>query len=291
MKVGLIDVDGHHFPNIALMKISAYHKQLGDIVCMYLPLFDNDCDIIYKSKVFTFTPDITDVFCDNIILGGTGYNLTNTLPKEIDDIYPDYSLYNITNTAYGYLTRGCPRDCGFCIVTQKEGNKSIQKYKLDQFYRGQKEIKLLDPNITAAPNCIELINELSETKAYIDFTQGLDLRLMTNKLIKAIKKCKIKMIHFAWDKPDDEKIICENLELFIKESGFDYQKVSVFVLVNYNSTFEEDLYRIYKIRDIGANPYVMIYEKNTAHKNYYKLQRYVNSKYIFRTIKSFEEYK
>ena len=291
MKIGLIDVDSHNFPNLALMKISAYHKALGDNVSMYEPLFNNDCEKIYISKIFSFTPDIQYVFCDNVIKGGSGYDLSVTLPEEIDNIYPDYSLYNIKDTAYGYLTRGCFRNCAFCIVSKKEGIKTKQIYKLNQFYKNQKIIKLLDPNITAAANCIDLFNELSETGALVDFTQGLDLRLLTDEKIEAVKKIKLKMIHFAWDKIEDEKIICERLSVFMNETKYNYHKVSVYILVNFNTTFEQDLHRVYKIRDMGASPYIMIYEKEKAAKKYCHLQRYVNAMPIFRTIKTFDEYK
>ena len=258
MKIGLVDVDSYNFPNLALMKISAYHKKMKDDVSMYMPIFDYDK--IYMSKVFTFTKD-KKIVHDNIEKGGTGYNIEKRLPDEIDNIYPDYSLYNITDTAYGYLTRGCFRNCDFCIVSKKEGNKVYQAYKLNQFWNGQKNIKLLDPNISGASNFIDLMGELAETGAYIDFTQGLDLRLLTDEKMEAIKKVKLKMIHFAWDKFEDEKIICERLSAFVNNVEKDYRKVVVYVLVNFNTTFEQDLYRINRIGEIGASPYVMIYER------------------------------
>jgi hypothetical protein len=288
MKIGLIDVDSFNFPNVALMKISAYHKQLGDDVSMYIHLFDYDK--IYMSKVFTFTKDVKNVHGKEIIKGGTGYDIEKRLSDEIDNIYPDYSLYNVTDTAYGYLTRGCPRQCDFCIVSKKEGTKCRQAYKLSQFYSGQKNIKLLDPNITAAPNCIDLFNELAETGANIDFTQGLDLRLLTDKKMEAIKKIKLKMIHFAWDKFEDEKIICERLSAFVNNVESNYRKVVVYVLVNFNTTFEQDLYRINKIREIGASPYVMIYERQTAEQKYIDLREWVNARGKWRTNKTFDDF-
>jgi radical SAM superfamily enzyme YgiQ (UPF0313 family) len=124
MKIGLIDVDGHNFPNLALMKISAWHKAKGDTVEWCLPI--DHYDIVYQSKVFdeTYSPDIEWMpMADKVIKGGTGYGLDNKLPDEIEHIYPDYSLYpELTkDTAYGFLTRGCPRGCKFCIVASKEG--------------------------------------------------------------------------------------------------------------------------------------------------------------------------
>ena len=137
--IGLIDVDGHNFPNLPLMKISAYHKQMGDDVEWWLPL--NHYDKVYVSKVFTFTPDIeTCINADEVVYGGTGYGLKNNLPDEIEHMYPDYSLYpELTkDTAYGFLTRGCPRACPFCIVAEKEGRKSVKVADLNEFWDGQK---------------------------------------------------------------------------------------------------------------------------------------------------------
>ena len=290
--IAIVDVDGYNtkakFPNLALMKISAYHKQNNDNVKFYNP--ENKYNIIYKSKIFTFSKDV-DIKHDNIIQGGTGYNLTTKLPENIDNMFPDYSLYNITDTAYGYLTRGCPRGCEFCIVCAKEGKKTRQCYNLSQFWNVQKEIKLLDPNITAAPNFIDLINELAETKAYIDFTQGIDLRLLTEKKIEAINKLKIKMVHFAWDNIKDEKIITEKLKLYIDNAKYNnYRKITVYILCNFNSTFEEDLYRIYKVRDLGVTPYVMIYDKKNAEQKYKDLGYWVNWYPIFKTVRKFEDY-
>ena len=270
------------------MKISAYHKQLGDDVSMYIAL--GSYNKIYVSKVFTFSTMREIRGCKEIIKGGTGYNIKSELPDEIDKMYPDYSLYDITDTAYGYLTRGCPRKCDFCIVSEKEGVKSRQVYKLNQFWNGQKHIKLLDPNITATPNCIDLFNELADTGAWVDFTQGLDLRLLTDKKIEAIKKIKLKRVHFAWDGFEDEKIICEKLELFKEITGYKRDKISVYVLTNFNTTFEQDLYRVYKLRGMNVMPYVMVYEKDTADKKYRHLQRYVNSRYIFNSAGNFDNY-
>lgn len=287
MKIGLIDVDGHNFPNLPLMKISAYHKSLGDDVEWFFPL--KRYDRVYMSKVFDFTPDYK--FCiqaDEIIKGGTGYGLENKLPPEIETIYPDYSLYGITNTAYGFLTRGCPRNCPFCIVSKKEGRYSYQVADLRQFWNGQKEIKLLDPNITACKDCEKLFEDLIESKAWIDFTQGLDIRFMTDKMVEQLNRMKIKMIHFAWD--NYEFSTYEKLKQFRPLFKFDGRKLRVYVLTNFNTTIEQDLERIYKLRELDYDPYVMIYEKWKAPKQIRQLQRWVNNKFIFRSCERFEDY-
>ena len=176
MKVGLIDVDGHNFPNIPLMKLSAYHKQKGDSVEWYQPLFSGHMDIVYMSKVFSFTPDY-EYFIDaeKIVKGGTGYAIKlvdgkekydkaidTPLPKKIEHIYPDYSIYpDLTkDTAYGFLTRGCPRGCDFCHVAPKEGRCSVKVADLSEFWKGQKKIVLCDPNILGCPEHMELLQQL-----------------------------------------------------------------------------------------------------------------------------------
>ncbi|WP_068554267.1 radical SAM protein [Thermotalea metallivorans] len=289
MKVGLIDVDGHNFPNLALMKLSALHKSKGDQVEMFFPM--SSYDRVYMSKVFTFTPDFETVInADEIIRGGTGYDLKNKLPDEAENIYPDYSLYNIKDTAYGYLTRGCPRGCNFCIVGEKEGLKSYQVADLKDFWNGQKEIKLLDPNLLACNDSISLLQQLVDSKAWIDFTQGLDIRLMTDEKVNMINKLKIKMIHFAWDNYEFKTY--EKLKEFRAKLNFNNRRLRVYVLTNFNTQIEQDLERIYKLRELDYDPYVMIYDKQKAPKLIKKMQRWVNNKFIWHsgTANTFEEY-
>lgn len=286
MKFGLIDVDGHNFPNLPLMKLSAYHKGRGDDV-EWIDLFQH-YDAVYQSKVFTFTPDFEYcVQADKIIKGGTGYGLDNKLPDEIEHQYPDYDLYPQYKEAYGFLTRGCPRGCPFCIVAEKEGRKSVQVADLKEFWQGQKVIKLLDPNILACADRERLLLQLINSKAKIDFTQGLDIRLIEG-LESYFKQIKIKLIHFAWDNPEED--LTRYFQKFKAKTGFNSRKLGVYVLTNFNSTHEQDLYRIYKLREMGYNPYVMVYEKETAPKITRDLQRWVNNKIIFWATKTFDEY-
>lgn len=296
-EIGLIDVDGHNFPNLALMKISAYHKAKGDDVEWCLPF--KHYDIVYQSKVFddTYSKDI-DYFpmADKIIKGGTGYGLDNNLPYEIEHIYPDYSLYSetnldIENTAYGFLTRGCPRACDFCIVAEKEGRKAYKVADLSEFWNGQKYIKLLDPNILACKQNLNLLQQLVDSKAYVDFTQGLDIRLTNDANIDLINKVKLKEIHFAWDNANDDlKPYFEYYKERAKHKPHGHYG-TVYCLTNFGSTMEENLYRIYTLRDIGFNPYVMIYDKPNAPKEIRDLQRWCNSPQIFRSCDDFRDYK
>lgn len=291
MKIGLIDVDGHNFPNLALMKISAHHKANGDHVEWCNPLLQYDK--VYQAKVFDFTEDFnTCLQADEVIKGGTGYGLDNKLPDEIENISPDYSIYpQHKNTAYGFLTRGCPRDCGFCIVGKKEGLQSRKVADLESFWDGQKEIKLLDPNMYACKDWKELSNQLISSKTYIDFTQGVDIRVMTDEKIDSLNSMKLKMIHFAWD--NYEMSTYEKLREFRNKLRFDRRKLGVYVLTNYNTEIEQDLERIYKLRELDYDPYVMIYDKDKLVRGHElkKIQRWVNSKRIWRSCERFEDYK
>jgi hypothetical protein len=287
MKIGLLDVDGHNFPNIALMKISAWHKAQGNTVEWCVPMAHYDR--VYMAKVFDFTPDIAEcIQADEIIKGGTGYDLQNKLPDDVEMMFPDYSLYDITDTAYGYLTRGCPRNCPFCIVGKKEGLKTVQVAELSNFWNGQKEIKLLDPNITALKECNRLFQDLIDSKAWIDFTQGIDIRLMTEKKVNLLNRMKIKMLHFAWD--NYEFSTYDELKRFRPLLKYDSRKLKVYVLTNFNTTIEQDLERIYKLRELDYDPYVMIFDKWNAPKRIKEMQRWVNNKIIWRTCDRFENY-
>lgn len=298
MRVGLIDVDGHNFPNLPLMKISAYHKSRGDSVEWYEPLFSGHMDKVYMSKVFTFTPDYP--YCINaneVIKGGTGYSYPDggeELPEEIEHIYPDYQLYKDTfpDTAYGFLTRGCPRGCDFCIVGKKEGRCARKVADLSEFWNRQKNIVLLDANMFACKEWKDLSVQLIESGAWVDFSQGCDIRLMTDEKAEYIKRMKIKQVHFAWDRYEDKEKIVPQFKRFKEITQWDYRKLGVYVLCNFNTTFEQDLDRVYTLRELGYNPYVMLYEKDKlpAKHRLKLLQRWVNNRIIFRSCKRFEEY-
>ena len=299
MRIGLIDVDGHNFPNLPLMKLSAWHKKQGDSVEWYEPLFSGHMDKVYMSKVFTFTPDYQYfIDSDEVIKGGTGYFYPDggePLPYDIEHMYPDYMIYpKLTeDTAYGFLTRGCPRGCDFCIVAKKEGRCSVKVANLDEFWNGQKNIVLLDPNMFACLDWKELSQQLIDSGAWVDFSQGCDIRIMTDEKAEYINRIKIKQIHFAWDRYDDKEIILPKFKAFKEITGWDKRKLPVYVLTNFNTTLEQDLERIYTLRDLGYWPYVMVYERDKLPKGHVlrKLQRWVNMRSVFETTLRFEDYR
>lgn len=294
MNIGLIDVDGHNFPNLALMKISAWHKAQGDNVEWWWGF--GDYDRVYMSKVFddTYSKDIPEPLnAKEIVKGGTGYGLDNELPYEIEHSFPDYSLYPeyTENTAYGFLTRGCPRGCPFCIVKDKEGLRSHKVADLSEWWNGQKNIVLCDPNLLACPDHLDLLDQLANSRAWVNINQGLDARLLTEKNIGALNQVKIKSVHFAWDLMDQSEAVLRGLRLYnelgkLKGDG----RRMVYVLVNYNSTMEENLHRIYTLRDMDYSPFVMVYDKPHASREIRALQRWCNNKWVFKKTPDFKDY-
>ena len=315
MKIGLIDVDGHNFPNIPLMKISAYHKSQGDEVVWYDPMFTGHCDKVYVSKVFSFSPDFEYfIDADEVNYGGSGYCIELVggqeiydkskdidLPPEIEHIYPDYSIYKeLTGwhkkkreqTAYGFLSRGCPRGCHFCHVEAKEGRKSFKVADLNEFWNGQGNIVLCDPNILACREWKELLQQLIDSRVWVDINQGLDIRLMTEEKAEMLKQIKIKQWHFAWDRYQDKEKILPKFKMFKEITNINERNLIVYVLCNYDTTLEQDLERIYTLREMGYWAYVMLYDKDNIPPGHElrKLARWVNNRFIFAKCERFEDY-
>lgn len=291
LKVGLIDVDSHNWPNLCLMKLSAYHKAQGHSVEWWEP--EGRYDVVYKSRVFTDTYSKDTVTVRNagkVIMGGTGYGMKESLPDAVEHSYPDYGLYpQFPGTAYGFLSRGCPRNCGFCIVSGKEGRRSVQAADLSEFWDGQKEIKLMDANLLACPEHEKLIQQLAESRAWVDFSQGLDIRLVNPDNVSLLNKVRTKAVHFAWDNSDED--LTGYFQRFLELTNIkNNRRRRVYVLTNYGSSHEQDLYRINTLREMGYDPYVMVYDRPNAPKITRQLQRWVNNKRIFYTVKDFADY-
>lgn len=307
--IGLIDVDGHNFPNLALMRISAYHKSKGDTVEWWQPpLWGGWYDVVYMSKVFSdaYSPDIPEpTNAGEIRKGGTGYCISLgpdgkehfdesknvKLPPEVERMFPDYSIYPQFDFAISMTSRGCPRGCSFCHVAAKEGKCAVKVADVSDFWTpniGKQEIKILDPNITACREKRDLFRQYRETGAILDFTQGLDIRLLNEADTEDINQMRLRTLHFAWDNPKDD--LEGKFRSFAERFRRKTKIGMVYCLTNFNSTMEENLYRIYTLRDMGYDPYVMIYDKPHAPKEIRNLQRWCNNKIIFKTIKRFEDY-
>ena len=307
-KIGLWS-DAVNFPSIPLMKLSAFYKAAGHNVKL-IDDFTERFDIAYCSKTFNL-PAIKKIprlvslpLADEIHLGGTGFAISDVggkeryikdadpaLPDNIEYIYPDYGLYpELTrDTAFGFLTRGCPNGCGFCVVSGKEGRKSVHVADLPGFWRGQANIKLMDANLLACDDAETLLISLIESKAGVDFTQGLDARYVDGHTARLLGRMKNKMVHFAFDLLRNEADILRGLALFRNYSDITDRERRVYILTNYNTTHAEDWYRVKKVMELGFAPDVRIYRKGTHDRFLTDLSRWANSSRLYRSC-SFAEY-
>ena len=258
---------------------------------------------VYVSRVFgdEYTTFQDFAFnADEVIYGGTGfairidengrevYEKTRDvdLPDEIEHVYPDYSLYpeKTKDTAFGFLTRGCPNNCSFCIVSKKEGLISHKVADLSEWWRGQKHIELMDANLLACRDKIDLLNQLAESGASVNFCQGLDARFITEEVCEVLKKIKIKTVHFAFDLMKFEQPILRGLKNYKEIVQTKSRDEIVYILTNFNTTFDEDMYRVRKVQELGFAPDIRIYRKETAPQFLIDLQRWSNNRFLYRAF-------
>lgn len=297
VNIGIVDVDATKFPNIALMKISAWHKARGDNVSIATiddirmgNLFAS-YDKFYVACVFDWNlPKLEAIkYFPNVEIGGVAVSKDIELPPEIEHIYPDYDLYGIKDTAYGFLSRGCPRHCPFCVVADKEGTTSRKVADLSEWWNGQKYIYVCDPNILACVEHLDLLEQLANSKAQVNINQGLDVRLLTRENIELLNSINMKELFFAWDNPRTD--LRKQFEMYSEFGSIKNDRNKrVFVLTNYWSTHEEDLARIYWLRDNGYVPYVTCYDKPHAPKITRKLMRWCNNRFLFYSCDKFEDF-
>lgn len=310
MAIGLIDIDSK-IPNLALMKISNYYKSLGETVEF---VQDNrQYEKIFASAIFTRSKskceELKSTYGDKIEIGGTGWDLNKWLPDEIEYMKPDYDLYSIediasrmkgigtkghkikkateiVNAGMGFTSRGCIRECGFCFVPKKEGKfKNVAEIK-DLLNPKSNILILHDNNITADPYCIDKLHEIRDRKLIIDINQGCDVRLMNEDIAKALGEVKhLRSLHYAWDLIGFEEQVMEGIKTlskFVKP----YRHMC-FMLVGFNTIFEEDMYRFEKLRELKIDPFVMVYnQKKELRLRHFA--RWVNSR-IYKSCK-WEEY-
>lgn len=282
MKIGVIDVDGHHYPNVAIMKLTSYHRLHGDNVEWVYP-FDT-YDKIYMSKVFTFTPDDDRIYqCQDIIKGGTGYDVKSKLPDVIDQHHGlAYDLYPKCNFSVQFYSRGCFRHCPFCLVYDKEGN--IYPVEPMEWNPRAKWIEVLDNNFFANPEWRWAINDLQKQHLPIKF-HGIDIRIMDEEQAMAINSLQLKGgVHIAWDLPQID--LTEQLEAITRQIKPD--KIVCYVLVGFNSTREQDLYRLRTLKRMGILPFVQPYRDftNSRKPSQYELDlaRWANRRWLFKTM-------
>ena len=287
MNIGLVDVDSHNYPNLALMKISAWHKAHGDIVEWAMPMF-GDYDRVYQSKIFTFTPDEQTNWNCEVVRGGTGYDIRSRLPEDMErSTAMDYSIYPQYEFSIQFFSRGCIRHCPFCLVHDKEG--LIHPVEPLQLNPNGKHIEVLDNNFFANPEWKFAVDFLLATKQKVNL-HGVDIRIMDEEQAFWLNKLPLhKNVHIAWDLPQID--LTDKLREVIRY--IKPWKLMCYVLVGFNSTIEQDMYRIERLRELGIKPYVMPYrdfENKTQHSQYATdLAQYVNKPMIFKSCK-FEDF-
>lgn len=283
MNIGLLDVDGHNFPNFALMKISAWHKARGDNVEWALPMF-GQYNRVYKSKIFTFTPDEpTDWHCE-VIKGGTGYDIRSRLADEIESsTLMDYSIYPQYQFSIQFFSRGCLRSCPFCLVREKEGY--IHPVEPVELNPNGKWIEVLDNNFFANPEWKSAIQYLLKARQPVNL-HGVDVRIMDEEQAYWLNRLHLRRsIHIAWDLPQiDLTDKLQEVTRYIKP-----YKLMCYILIGFNSTVEQDMYRIERCRELGIKPYVMPYRdfQNKEQPTQYAkdLAQYVNKPMIFKSCR------
>ena len=287
MRVCLLDVDSK-IPNLALMRASTWHKERGDSVKLgYEPLFDNP-DLCYASKIFDFTPEPQYMPDCETLKGGSGYDLTATMPfEDYDRIMPDYSLYPQFDYAIGRFTRGCPNSCPWCVVPKMDGNTVRHVADLVDFWDGQEIVRLLDDNIMAdADEFTRDCEQLAREEVHVIW-EALDIRLITDQTAQALATVKTaKSIHFAWDGHSQDDAIGRGIDTLSKH-GIKPWRLMFYVLVGFNTSPEYDMHRIMTLHELGANPFVMPFDKSQPYQRH--LARWCNNKAVFKTV-SFNDY-
>lgn len=284
MKIGLHDAELEHiknktFPNLAIMKISAFHKMQGDTVEWWTSLLQYDK--VYSSKIFDFTPE-NEYLPSTTIRGGTGYRdipLSQTLPHEIDTCYPDYSIYPECDYAIGYLTRGCPRKCRWCVVPSKEGGIHQYSKWQDVVRSDTDKLTLMDNNILACEYGIKQLDELGETNYKIDLNQGMDARLVTPEIARILAKIKWqKYIRFSCDQiPQIEHI--QKVVRLLSEYGVKPYRIFVYLLVT--PDLDNASYRVEELGKLGVAIYAQAEQNKSMGIVPNKLQKEFAQRFVY----------
>ena len=282
--IGLHDSDNTGFPNLALMKLSAFHKSKGDAVEWYQSLYTDKFDNIYSSKVFTWTSDLQ--LRGNVLIGGTGYKAKHTLPEEIEHCCPDYTLYG-NNYSMGFLTRGCIRKCEWCIVPEKEGG--IRGHADIEEFARHRDVVLLDNNVLASDYGIKQIEKMIKLNLRMDFNQGLDARFINDSIAKLLSKAKwLSPIRLSCDTQNQLPVIQKAVTL-LRWHNATPRNYFVYVLVK---EIPDALERIKFLKGMNLDPFAQPYRDKDGKKptkEQQKFARWVNHKAIFKSV-AWEDY-
>lgn len=289
MRIGLHDSDHTGFPNLALMKLSAYHKKQGDTVEWWNPL--EHFDRVYSSKVFTFTPE-NPYLPPDTIKGGTGYGIYDDLPDVIDSVFPDYSLYPNCKHAIGFLTRGCIRNCPWCIVPKKEGGIKAYRTWREIKRPDSRDIVFMDNNVLACEYGVGEMRDMVGKNVRVDFNQGLDARLITPEIAELLAQLKwIRFIRMSCDTDAMLEVVLHAIER-LAEHGVKSSRIFVYLLVQDVGSAEM---RAVALREVGAEVFAQPYRdfKNNVEptREQKALARWVNRKEIFKTTPRFSDYR
>ncbi len=265
MKVLLMDLDINNrrrpFPNLALMKLSAYHKAGGDEVFLNFPLCQPDKT--YASCVFTWHSKQAEGLNPDSVVGGSGISLEAELSSEVEHIMPDYNLYPDVDFSLGFTSRGCLRKCPWCVVPQKEGAIRATASIYEFWDKRHREIKLLDNNILASPNWDETADSLFVEQVRVDFNQGLDIRLVDDKKAYQLARVKTSHLRFAFDTDQIEAQVRQGISLLLK-TGIKSRHLSFYVLAGFNGDNGFD--RMKLLQSLNVDVYPMLYKDETGNE-------------------------
>lgn len=280
--IALHNADNTAFPNLALMKLSAWHKAQGHAVCVYDPLFSQRYDTVYSSKVFTFTPESQELY-GNVKRGGTGYGMTNALPEDIEHTCPDYAIFE-TPYSLGYVTRGCLRKCAWCIVPEKEGE--IHAHADVREFLRHDTVVLMDNNILACEHGIQQIGKLAAMGVKVDFNQGLDARLIDNAAARLLST--LRWIRFTRLSCDTQEMLPVIRQAVTRLRWSNVNPAQLFVYCLVTEDIDESLSRIRELKGlyltVFAQPYRDFRTNAEPTQTQKRLARWVNHTAIFKSV-------
>lgn len=291
MKIRLTQIDGT-MPNLALMKLSHWHRTQGDEVTfsreIERDLFEPAYDRVYGSCIFKFSQDRLLRFqhqWPDAIIGGTGTPLTHTVEDLIGGEYEhyDYSIYPEIDYSIGFTQRGCRLRCKFCEVPKKEG-KARNESTIAEIWRGDghpKKLHLLDNDFFGGPNWQDRIAEIREGGFRICLSQGINVRLINQEAAEALasiqyrdSKFKERRLYTAWDNIGDEGIFLRGVDM-LEAAGVPAKHLMAYMLIGYDKaeTWDRIWHRFNRMLERGISPYPMVYDR--SRKDLLAFQRWV----------------